>query len=157
MQYPGYNSGHIILSEGEWFPFRIHNLVQLQDDGWYYVLQDINGMKHFMFAEDYKNYGFSPGDEIACKIDRINCTGRIFLEPAHPMYIEGEIYSFDVINYSTLNNKNVLHVKDILGILLEIPVNSMNKFDINKEKMVRCVVKSIKKGRLILEIYPENS
>jgi len=152
MQNPGYNTGNIIFSEGEWFPFRIHNLVQLQDDAWYYVLQDINGLKHFMPAEDYENYGFAKGDEITCKIDRINCTGRIFLEPKHPRYKEGEIYYFEVINYSNQDNENVLILKEILGNIIKVPVNSMNSVDINEAKMVRCIVQSIKKGRLILEI-----
>jgi len=155
MQYPGYNSGNVILSEGEWFPFKIHKLVQLQDDAWYYVLQDINGLKHFMPAEDYENYGFANGEEITCKIDRINCTGRIFLEPKHPRYMEGEIYYFEVINNSNRDNENVLKVKEILGNIVEVAVNSIMKFDINEQKMVRCIVKSIKKGRLILEIYPD--
>jgi len=89
MQYPGYNTGKVILSEGDWFPFRITKFVQLQDNSWYYVLQDINGLKHFMPAGYYKDYGFSIGIQIKCKIDRINCTGRIFLEPEHPYYQEG--------------------------------------------------------------------
>ena len=90
MHYPAYNSGNIILSEGNWYLFRIYNLLQLQDSAWYYVLQDLNGLKHFMPADYYTNYGFKIGDEITCKVDRINCTGRIFLEPKHPRYIEGE-------------------------------------------------------------------
>jgi len=154
MQYPGYNSNKIILFEGKWFPFKIHNLVQLQDDAWYFVLQDMNGMKHFLAAEFYESYCLKPGDEITCKIDRINCTGRIFLEPKHPRYNEGEIYYFDVINSPNPNNENVLIVRDILGVLIRIPVNGLNNVDINEEKMVRCIVKNIKKGRLILEIQP---
>jgi hypothetical protein len=156
MQYPGYNSGNVFLTEGEWFPFKIHNLVQLQDDAWYYVLQDINGMKHFMAAESYKSYGFSIGDQILCKIDRVNCTGRVFLEPKHPIYREGEIYSFSISKYPNPDNKEVLIVHEVSGNSLEVPVNSINKIDINEQKMVRCIVKNIKKGKLVLEIYSES-
>lgn len=152
MQYPGYNSGNVILSEGEWFLFKIHNLVQLQDDAWYFVLQDINGMKHFMAAENYKSYGFSIGDQILCKIEKLNCTGRVFLEPQHPVYKEGEIYYFDFISYSNSGNKNVLMVRENSGNMVEVVVNGTKKVDINNEKRVRCSVKSITKGRLILEI-----
>jgi len=155
MQYPGYNSGNAILSEGNWYPFKIHNLIKLQDDAWYYVLQDINGLKHFMTAEFYKNYGFILGEEISCKIDRINCTGRIFLEPKHPYYTEGETYYFDLINHSSLNDKNILIVKEISGNNIEVAANNTEKVDIIEAKSVRCIVQSIKKGRLILEFHPD--
>jgi hypothetical protein len=155
MKYPGYNSGNVILSEGEWFPFKIHNLVQLQDGAWYYILQDINGLKHFMTAANYEKYGLETGNELTCKIERINCTGRIFLEPRHPIYKEGEIYSFDVINFLNTGNENLLIVKDILGNIIEVPVNGTKIVDIIDAKSVRCKVQSIKKGSLIIEFLPD--
>ena len=155
MQNPGYNSGSIIFSEGEWFPFRIHKLVQLKDDAWYYILQDGNGLKHFMPAEYYKTYGLKPGDEISCKIDRINCTGRIFLEPRHPIYKEGESYYFDIIKDSNPDIEDVLMVTENSGNIIEVPVIGIKKVDINDEKRVRCIVKCITKGRIILEISSE--
>jgi hypothetical protein len=155
MQNPGYNTGNIIFSEGEWFPFRIHNLVQLQDDSWYYVLQDINGMKHFMPSEYYKSYGFVVGEEIKCKIDRINCTGRIFLEPEHPYYKEGNSYYFDVINCSDSVMDSSMMVRENSGNIIEVPVNGIKKIDMNDLKRVRCIVNSIIKGSLNLEIHPD--
>jgi len=157
MQYPGYNTGNLELSEGKWFPFKIHNLVQLQDDEWYYVLQDINGMKHFMPAENYERYGFNTGDEILCKIDRINCTGRIFLEPKHPYYKEGEIYFFDVIIRLDQGSEKELIVKDLLGNSIKVPVCTNKYIDSKEEKKVRCLVKTITKGKIILEIYSDYS
>jgi hypothetical protein len=155
MQYPGYNNGKVILSEGNWFPFRIHNYVQLQDDAWYFVLQDINGMKHFMPAENYQNYGFRTGDEIICKIDRINCTGRIFLEPKHPYYNEGEIYSFDLVSFQKKGSEIIIIVREIAGKEIEVPLCGNKNLDINGEKKVTCLVKSIIKGIPILEISPD--
>jgi len=152
MLYPGYNTGNIILSEGNWFPFRIHKLVQLQDDAWYFVLQDINGMKHFMPAEYYESYGFKPGDEISCKIDRINCTGRIFLEPKHPYYLEGEIYIFDLVSVLNEDGERTLIVKGKEGNKMEVLLGTNKNIDINYKKKVRCLVKSIKKGKPNLEI-----
>jgi len=154
MQYPGYNTGKVILSEGKWFPFRIHNLVQFQDDVWYFVLQDINGMKHFMPVEYYEKYGLKTGDEISCKIDRINCTGRIFLEPKHPYYNEGEIYSFDLISFHKKDSETIVIVRELAGNKIEVPLCGNKNIDINGEKKVMCIVKSIKKGIPILEISP---
>ena len=157
MQFPGYNTGNVILSEGDRFPFRILNLIQLQDDAWYYVLQDINGLKHFMLAEYYENYGFKIGDEINCIIDRINCTGRIFLEPEHPLYKKGEIYTFVVLNSSRKDSENIMYVKEIFGNSIEVSVKNNNIIGIKEGYKVSCIVKNVKKGKPVLEIrsdYP---
>lgn len=91
MQHPGYNSNAIKLLEGESFPFKVHSLVRLQDDAYYFVLQDVNGMKHFLPAIRFQHFGLVIGNEITCRIDKINCTGRIFLVPQQsPMPEMGE-------------------------------------------------------------------
>jgi len=152
MHYHGYNTGKINLTEGAWFPFRIHKLVQLQDEEWYYILEDMNGLRHFIYAENYKYYGFKPGDEISCKIDKINCTGRLFLEPRHPHYNAGEIYSFDLVKCSGEDTEKTLTVREISGKEIEVLLFGNRNIDICGVKKVRCIVKSIKKGILFLEI-----
>ncbi len=154
MQFPGYTTGSVALQEGEWLPFKIHNLIQLQDDNLYFVLQDINGMKHFLTAEYYMNYNLKVGDEISCKIDRINCTGRIFLEPKHPYYTENEIYTFDLLNYTEQGDEISLLVKGFRTENTEVRVFVPPKMDFSTLKSVKCIVKSLKKGKLILELYP---
>lgn len=155
MQYPGYNTGNTILTEGQWFPFIIVKQVQLQDEEWYYILEDINQQKHFMPSAYYENYGFKTGDEISCKIDRINCTGRIFLEPRHPLYTEGEIYPFDVVEYHSCSDPGKVTVKEIFGKNIEIKLcRNITSAAINA-KTVGCIVKSIKKGIPFLEILSE--
>jgi hypothetical protein len=153
MQYPGYNTGNVNLEEGEWYHFKIHNLVLLQDEAYYYVLTDINGMKHFMPSVYYIDYGLNIGDVINCKIDRINCTGRIFLEPAHPFYKEGGIYSFNLESYIIQGNNLTLFVKGIVGNSVEVPVRDIAINNIATIKTVSCKVQSIKKGELLLEFY----
>ena len=140
MQYPGYTTGKVILSEGEWLPFIIHNLVKLQDDEWYYVLQDVNGLKHFLNAQYYENYGFKPGDEILCKIDKINCTGRIYLEPKHPYYTEGEMYDFELINQSDLIDKINFIVKGFAESRFEISAFNFNTESTRAAKKVRWMI-----------------
>ncbi len=157
MHYPGYNSGKVILTESEWFPFRIHNHVKLQDEEWYYILLDINGLKHFMPVGFYQNYGFKTGDLVSCKIEKINCTGRVFLEPRHPFYEEGESYYFDFISYfpGEDSKKGILAVKEISGNSIHVPLSGNENPDLNKQKKVRCRVKSIKRGAINLEYLPD--
>ena len=130
--------------------------MQLQDDAWYYVLQDLNGLKHFLPAGYYRNYGFQPGDEISCKIEKINCTGRIFLEPKHPTYAEGEIYEFEFISYSETDKEKIVIVREIGGNTVDVPIYGNDKIDLIEEKRIRCIVKSIKKGIPNLEISPDS-
>ncbi len=153
MQYPGYNTGNVHLLEGESYPFIIHNLVQLQDGADYYVLTDINGMKHFMPSGYYIDYGFKIGDAITCKIDRINCTGRIFLEPANPFYKESEIYIFELESYLTQGKNITLFVKGINVSGIEVPVCDIDISSLTTKEKVSCKVQNIKKGKLILEFY----
>ena len=153
MQYPGYNTGNVHLVEGETYPFIIHNILQLQDGADYYVLTDINGLKHFMPSFYYLNYGFKIGEEISCKIDRINCTGRIFLEPANPFYKENEIYIFDLESYITQGTNITLFVKGINESGIEVPVSDLDINSLMTKKKVSCKVQNIKKGKLVLEFY----
>jgi len=156
MQYPGYNSGKVTLSEGEWFPFRIHNYVLLQDGANYFVLQDINGLKHFLPAEFYKNYGFNIGDEIFCKIDRINCTGRIFLEPKHPHYEESRKYYFEIVEYSQIDKEKSIIVRDIFRNCIKVPLYGNQNMEVFSRNTAYCIVKNIRKGELFLEITDIN-
>ncbi|MEI6059733.1 MAG: hypothetical protein WCR72_03440 [Bacteroidota bacterium] len=154
MHYPGYDSGKVLLSEGQWYPFRIHNLMQLQDDAWYYVLVDINGLKHFMPASYYENYGFATGGLINCKIDRINCTGRIFLEPEHPFYKEGEIYLFDILGFADPSDPHILIVREMNGAGIDLPLSRKEIKQLETREKLSCLVKSIKKGKPVLEFHP---
>ncbi len=152
MKYPGYTSGNLVLTEGLWYPFIVHNLIQLQDDAWYFVLRDINGLKHFLPAEYYQDYQIKTGDEISCKIDKINCTGRIYLEPRHPHYTEGEIYDFETVKILDSGNGLILIVKETGGNFIEVSTEGHSLDDLKSKKIVQCRVKSIKKGSPILEL-----
>jgi hypothetical protein len=114
---------------------------------------DTNGLKHFLPAEYYTNFNFQTGDVISCRIDKINCTGRIFLEPKHPYYIEGEIYSFDVLNFIENEKYGVLVVKDIFENRIELQQEMVQVTNYKVKKKVRCLVISIKKGTPNLELF----
>ena len=51
-----------------------------------------------MTLKFYKHYGIEPGNKINCRIDKINCTGKIFLEPEHPNLINGNRYDFMILD-----------------------------------------------------------
>ena len=152
MQYPGYTRGAILLTEGNSYVFKIHNLIQLQDNEYYYVLIDVNGLKHFLTAKYYKNYKFSSGDDIICSVDKINCTGRIYLEPVHPYYKEDTIYLFDLEIYENRAEEQSIIVTDIYGNKIPITSIETEKQWLIMKKRVKCRIKNIKKGVPELEI-----
>jgi hypothetical protein len=154
MHYPGYNEGQIQFIEGRKFIFKIYKLLLLQDDKWYYVLLDGNGLKHFLPQEFYQNYNYQIGEEISCVVDKINCTGRIFLEPEHPYYMPGKEYLFEVYSSEQVNQLPKLLVKDIFENFIEVELKGVFSLYHTNENQLKCKVIKIKKGLPILELIP---
>ena len=86
------------LEEGHIYPFLIRKQIELPNGGFAWILEDEQGVKHTLSADYYHDYSFKPGDKIRCKVDKINCTGKIYLEPEHPYYRQGRTYEFDVVS-----------------------------------------------------------
>ncbi len=82
------------LEEGHKYPFKITGIIDLPDGYEYFVLKDPNNVKHLLLTRYYKKFNFQPGQTIQCRIDKINCSGKIFLEPEHPFYKLGHNYEF---------------------------------------------------------------
>ena len=145
-----------LLIEHEWYPFRIHKEVEFPDDGEYFVLTDPYGYKHLLRKEFYLHYHFEIGSTIQCRIDKINCSGKIYLEPEHPLYTEGKSYDFEVVERKNITNlfgekEEILVVKDLYGNLLNIPTDEINP----DNNSISCIVDQIKKGTLY--ITPTNA
>ena len=147
---------HARLTEGENYAFTLMKTIALDEDGpdeWY-VLRDPMGFKVLMPARYYTSYGFVAGQTIICRVDRINCNGRMFLEPAHPQYVEGAVYHFDVVDTEKrteeINHESFfLHVKDVLGNVWPIRISNRAWME-NPPPYVDCRIDRIKKGKLYL-------
>ncbi|MDF1550341.1 MAG: hypothetical protein P1P88_21125 [Bacteroidales bacterium] len=93
------------LEVGKVFDFRVIKSLQLPDNESYYVLLDPFGERHLLPAKYYNDYGLTVGEIISCHVDKVNCQGRIFLEPLHPQYAIGKIYEFTLLSIETIQNK----------------------------------------------------
>ncbi len=144
------------LTEGDYYTFTILKSISLRPDEEYYVMREPNGFKLLMPKKFYTRYGFRPGQQVLCRVDKVNCIGRVFLEPEHPYYVEGKRYNFDVIEVEQVVDMNrrmvqSIVVRDVLDY--EWRVSVPNEFMIDKQTAsINCLVKRIKKGRLYLEI-----
>lgn len=140
------------LIEGKEYNFTIQNKISLPDDDNYYVLLDPFGKKHLLPLIYYSDYNLKIGTSISCNVDKINCTGRIFLEPKHPFYIAGEIYEFDFLFVDKILDKEekstwVAVFKDVFGKKVYAPVLN-HQMDINfSASKLKCKVEKLKKGK----------
>ncbi len=141
------------LTEGEYYPFSIIKKMEMGRES-YYVMQDPLGYKILMPANFYTHYGFKPGQTITCRVDKINCNGRMYLEPMHPFYKEGEVYDFKVsdkgVRINILDEQEYfLLIKDVFDQQWTVKVYSEQVIDHTSGK-IRCRVERIKKGKLFL-------
>jgi hypothetical protein len=142
------------LTEGEYYPFKILKTISIDHDCPMFVMQDPLGYKILMPASFYKYYGFKQGHVIQCRVDRINCNGRMFLEPLHPYYIEGNTYDFPFVKKGT--RKNLLDELEYYVTVFDIynqewTVKLLSEKTLQSiDQRIRCRVERIKKGRLFL-------
>lgn len=146
-----------ILTEGRKYLFTVIKITLLHgDDREFIVLEDPFCNRHLLPADQYENHDLKPGRSILCRIDKINCDGKIFIEPEHPWYKVGKIYNFEFIRYERRINhvgepEDVAIVKDIIGNELVAPVNEPGgKW--KKSFPVPCKVIAIRKGKVHLAL-----
>jgi len=134
---------------GEWYLFSITGLAYIPDKGEYYILLHEDGRKMLLKTDYYVKYNFNIGQNIQCRVDKVNCTGQVFLEPKHPHYIEGQSYSFVILG-SVLNEDDTISliVRDIYENQIQVVVNDENKEQHNST--INLKVERIKKGTPIL-------
>ncbi len=84
----------ITLKEGQVYSFKIKGITALPDGTECFVLIDPNHIKHLLERKHYLNYHFVVGQSIRCRVDKINCNGKIYVEPLHPFYRIGKKYDF---------------------------------------------------------------
>jgi hypothetical protein len=111
------------LVEGKYYHFKVLKTVNLPEEGDHYMLRHKSGRRLLLPAEPYNNYCIGVNSTIECKVDKINCTGKVFLEPRHPVYIEDKIYDFTVHQNSVkdINLNETITVHDVFNN--EVQVN----------------------------------
>ncbi len=123
----------------------------MPDGNQYYILEDTEGYRHMLPYKFYSKFGFELNQEILCQVVKVNCNGKLFLEPRHPFYSRDEYFNFLIIK--TIECENCpgvqFHViKDKLGNEYNIAARGsipLGTYTLN------CKVKRINKGRLELE------
>ena len=142
------------IEQNKAYTFLVKKEISIPGLGKQFVMGAPDGTKHLMPSKPYKKYPVKVGQEISCFIDKINCVGKIFLEPEHPYYKRGEVYEFDIkfISekfYKRGKNRRKLYFKDYKGDMTEaIPYN----FDFERKvsALQKCRVIRLKKGKVVI-------
>ena len=143
-----------IFSEGQTLGFKILRVVILPDNNEYYLLESLVGNRYMMRKSYYENYNLKIGSVINCNIDKINCSGKIFMEPEHPVYRTGSNYGFKVVDVFSENN---IFEKEIRGYVVEDlfknKIKVISKVDRKQQpEFLNCFIVRIKKGIPVLSI-----
>lgn len=138
------------FEEGSWYSFTISGLTYIPDKGDFYVLTHESGRKMLLKSSFYTKYNFVLGQNIECRIDKVNCTGQVFLEPKHPIYSEGCLYSFPLIKVNK-EEKSLFNatVRDVLDNEIDVFVSQIKRYKINESILLKVV--QIKKGIAVLQ------
>ena len=144
------------LTEGKTYPFKITGSIVSPDGLEYFKLSDINNVKHLLRKDYYTKYNLEVGQTINCKIDKINCSGKIFLEPLHPYYESGNFYEITYLKLKKIINsagetEKIVLFTDSFENKIKVPFEDLPRKLIAGEKL-DCRVVKIKKGRLLISI-----
>jgi hypothetical protein len=145
-----------LLFQGLKYDLTVLKLLVIENDQQYFVCADENGLKHLIPEVYYRHYRIKPGDKIRCRLDRINCLGRFFFEPDHPLYEQFKTYEFTLKGFKKTGHCNpgnyTALVEDIFGDEWETKPFLSSSVLPNDLKSVFCHVKALKKARLYLEL-----
>lgn len=141
------------FTENKVYQFTLLKKINWEENDYFVIRSEWNS-KHMLPVRYYHRYGFSFGDKLQCRVDKVNCNGRIFFEPLHPFYIEGQSYRFQIIVPQIINGKPrwyYFQLKDQWGNISDkIPASGDNISRLSDN--ITCLLTKIKKGRLFLEM-----
>ena len=151
------NQNQYKFTEGENHTFKIAGYTEIPGtEESFFILENQFGGKHLLKSYHYEHYDLKKGQHVVCKIDKINCSGKIYLEPENPYYKSGDIYDFDVIK--TTDQINSVGEKEHVAVVLDQFKNETTcslPAHFNMKKLgdkISCKVLRIKKGQLFLAL-----
>ena len=145
------------LKEGSTYPFFVSKLIELPGSGEEHFVQFGQDEKNYLLKPPfYAHYSIKTGSTISCTVDKINCTGQVFLEPEHPYYQPGQRYDFLVTKLSTESNiwgsvNNIAWVRDLHRYEWPCQVDQPEYLEPGISHL-SCRVERIKKAQLILSL-----
>lgn len=134
---------------GSCYSFSIESITKVPEKGNHFVLKHESGRKMLLNTQHYVKYNFNLGQTIECRVDKVNCSGQVFLEPRHPHYNEGSFYDFNLLSIKNNEDKtNSILVRDFFDNEIQVFVNT--HVELKDQGKVLLKVERIKKGIPVL-------
>ncbi|NOU17983.1 MAG: hypothetical protein HOO91_10565 [Bacteroidales bacterium] len=137
------------FDEGIWYSFSISGIVDVPDKGEHFILLHESGRKMLLRTDYYVKYNFALGQIIECHVDKVNCTGQVFLEPKHPFYNDGEVYQFEIVKtFVEEDSPFNVTVTDLYGKNIDVWVSNLEVVKVKQTFPLK--VNQVRKGIPIL-------
>jgi hypothetical protein len=152
----GYSTSTLRL--GEWYAFSIEDERFNPDDRHsYFILSGPDGQKHLLKKKYYIHYGFHPGKNITCRVEKFSSEGYFILEPEHPCYVPGREYDFRIgrmeeLVFSDGFRQKVLVLFDCFDEEVKVHVDDAMLPMLEGLRQVKALVLRIRKSRPELEL-----
>jgi hypothetical protein len=88
------------MTKGKFIEGQIYKFLYIKDvlmEEEFMVFEDDEHEKYLLPKQYFKTYNLEQNTHVDCLISRIDCKGKITIEPEHPYYKPGEIYDFDFV------------------------------------------------------------
>ncbi len=143
------------FEEGIWYSFLVSGILNVPDKGDYYILMHESGRKMLLRTDYYVKYKFVVGQSIDCRVDKVNCTGQVFLEPKHPFYKDGEVFQFEVVNtFAEKDSPFNATVIDLYGNKIDVWVSNLENAKV--KQAIPLKVNQVRKGIPMLSEISSN-
>lgn len=141
------------LKEGSTYLFTTGKIIDLPGGGSNLIVTGPDSKKYLLPLMYYNSYDLVSQTAIRCRVDKINCSGKVFLEPEHPFYLENETYPFTVVSYRIAGDSSgadteIATVTDNYGIQHDAPA-SLLKDRPGTGESVMLKINRITKGRFL--------
>ena len=129
----------------------------VEDDVEYFILIDEFNDNHLLETSFFNDYNLKIGETYNFRVDKINCKGKIFFEPEHPVYKLNEIYEFYFVEKQTKTNKEN---QEFYLLIFTDNINTFCDMEVDKKEFensyfpqqkIKAKVVRTKKARLIIE------
>ncbi len=138
------------LEEGEIHTFQVLKRISIPEEGDFFQVRHSSGRRLLIPEKYYLNYNILPGSTIKCKVDKVSCTGKVYLEPTHPYYKEGGEYPFLIIERGSCNIEENNSYKIIVEDVFQNMIEALVYHDIYSTSAVGSIINlkvlQIKKG-----------
>jgi len=134
------------LQEGNSYRFRVSKKVNIPPDNDEYIVVVLDDIRLLLKKNHFPNTEFIPNKEINCRVDKIGCNGKIYLEPENTNYKLFEDYFFDFEKIIEKDGNKRLLLYDDNGNKIDL-IYDEDFYKIDDDKVL-CKLWRIKKSKL---------